>query len=201
MVLWDEAAHRACSPRRPRRLARAPAQRLWFKATPDGSGGTASLPDGSMDVFYCVHVAAQAEATQVWVVEDASAHPLFRANPFSAATGLTFYAGAPLVTPRGVCIGTLCVMNDRSLELNQHQLDMLVALANQARAHSPPRILPAARCGAPRAAAAARVVFVGAAARGAPPPRSSPRGAALWAAGGGPPGAALREPGAAAEER
>jgi GAF domain-containing protein len=44
---------------------------------------------------------------------------------------IRFYAGAPLVSPEGFKVGTLCVMDHTHRTLEEEQIDGLVMLANQ----------------------------------------------------------------------
>jgi len=61
------------------------------------------------EVAFCHHTV---EARRVMVVTDARADPKFCDNPLvTAEGGIRFYAGAPLFTDSGHCIGTLCVID------------------------------------------------------------------------------------------
>ncbi|GGQ61081.1 sensor histidine kinase [Couchioplanes azureus] len=64
-------------------------------------------------------------------VPDASADPTYAANPW--VTGLLadvrFYASAPLVTPQGYALGTLCVFDSQPRELSEDQIARLKDLA------------------------------------------------------------------------
>jgi signal transduction histidine kinase len=66
----------------------------------------------------------------VWV-RDASQDPTYRANPW--VTGMLadvrFYASAPLVTPQGHALGTLCVFDPVPRELTGEQIERLEDLA------------------------------------------------------------------------
>ncbi|BCY07354.1 ATP-binding protein [Actinoplanes sp. L3-i22] len=64
-------------------------------------------------------------------VPDASADPTFRANPWVTGTlaNVRFYASAPLITPDGYALGSLCVFHDRPGTLNDDQIDRLKDLA------------------------------------------------------------------------
>ncbi|CAO4144037.1 PAS domain S-box protein [Methylorubrum aminovorans] len=80
--------------------------RQWFKARL----GFAPVETG-LDRSICVHVLA---GRDVLVIPDLAADPRTRANPLvTREPGMRFYAGAPLVTPERVAIGTLCVLDTR----------------------------------------------------------------------------------------
>ena len=69
------------------------------------------------------------------VIPDLAADPRTRSNPLvTAENGVRFYAGAPLVTPSGVIIGMLCVLDKtpRPAGLDPVQRRILKALASQA---------------------------------------------------------------------
>nr|WP_320188930.1 EAL domain-containing protein [Agrobacterium rosae]MDX8332909.1 EAL domain-containing protein [Agrobacterium rosae] len=68
----------------------------------------------SRDASFCAHALVSED---VLVVLDAKKDPRFLSN--SLVTGepfIRFYAGAPLVTPRGYVIGTLCIIDDMPRE-------------------------------------------------------------------------------------
>ena len=74
-------------------------------------------------------------APSMMVVGDLKLDERFRANPFVAdGPQLRFYAGAPLITPDGHIIGTVCVFDDKPRELRPDQLQALSALARQVMA-------------------------------------------------------------------
>lgn len=90
------------------------------------------LPPGitPREMSFCGHVINSNE--EVFVIPDSRKDERFFDNP--AVTGPTqviFYAGVRLQTPEGYSLGTLCVIDNKPRELNERQLSLLKALANQ----------------------------------------------------------------------
>ncbi len=101
--------------------------RQWFK-----SRVGLSLAETSRSVSFCTHAIQQRD---LYVVPDARSNAMFRDNPFVAAeNGIRFYAGAPLVTPQGYALGTLCVLDNVPRTLTSEQVEALEALRRQAEA-------------------------------------------------------------------
>jgi hypothetical protein len=70
----------------------------------------------------------------VFVVPDAAADSRFSRNPLVAderGVRVRFYAGAPLLTPEGFAVGTLCVLDRQPREVRPEQIASLRALARQ----------------------------------------------------------------------
>ena len=103
------------------------ADRQWFK-----SRVGISIAETSRSVSFCTHVIQQRDLV---VVPDARTNARFRDNPFVATeNGIRFYAGAPLVTPQGYALGTLCVLDKVPRTLTPEQLEALDALRRQVEA-------------------------------------------------------------------
>jgi anti-sigma regulatory factor (Ser/Thr protein kinase) len=103
------------------------ADRQWFK-----SRIGISISETSRSVSFCTHAITQAD---LYVVADARTNDIFRDNPFvTVEDGIRFYAGAPLVTPDGHALGTLCVLDKVPRTLTDDQVEALIALRRQAEA-------------------------------------------------------------------
>ncbi len=99
-------------------------KRQWFKAE---IGLNAS--ETQRDVSFCGHAISERD---VMVVPDAREDERFADNPFvTGELGLRFYAGAPLITPEGHALGTLCVIDRIPRELRPDQEEALAALSQQ----------------------------------------------------------------------
>lgn len=81
------------------------------------------------DVAFCAHAILGRE---VMVVSDATQDARFGSNPLVREhPRIRFYAGAPLLTPDGHALGTICVMDDKPRELSEDQESALRALSRQ----------------------------------------------------------------------
>jgi anti-sigma regulatory factor (Ser/Thr protein kinase) len=103
------------------------ADRQWFKARVG-----ITTRETSRSISFCAHAI---EHEGLFIVPDAREHRAFRDNPM--VTGdpyVRFYAGAPLITPDGHALGTLCVVDRVPRTLTREQLDALVALKRQVEA-------------------------------------------------------------------
>jgi len=102
--------------------------RQWFKAR---CGLTPS--ETPRDISFCTHAIMNED---VLIVRDASADERFCDNPFvTGEPHIRFYAGAPLIMPAGIILGTLClidseVRNDFSLEQASKLADMALIISH-----------------------------------------------------------------------
>ncbi len=104
-------------------------ERQWFKSEV-GLG----LQQTPISASFCAYAIMQPD---IFIVTDASRHPLFAANPLvTGEPGLRFYAGIPLQAADGTPIATLCVLDSvaRPSGLNQVQQLTLRVLARQVEA-------------------------------------------------------------------
>lgn len=99
-------------------------RRQWFK-----SRVGLDVNETPREHAFCAYAIHE---TQPMMVRDAHDDPRFRDNPL--VTGdprIRFYTGAPLRTPAGRALGTLCVIDYRPRELNAQQIEALEILGRQ----------------------------------------------------------------------
>jgi signal transduction histidine kinase len=96
--------------------------RMWFKSKVGLAVSEIPRIDGFCSSAICDEV--------VLVVPDAAANPRLANHPLvTSDPKLRFYAGAPLTTPRGYRIGTLCVIDTVPRDLSAEQIEALKSLA------------------------------------------------------------------------
>lgn len=99
--------------------------RQWFKSKVGLSVDQTSRADS-----FCGHAINDPDA--ILTVKDSRLDSRFYDNPLVVGEpNIIFYAGVPLVSPAGLALGTLCVIDDKPHELSKGQLRALKALSNQ----------------------------------------------------------------------
>jgi GAF domain-containing protein len=99
--------------------------RTWFKSN-TGLG----LREVPRDDSFCAHAICQDEP---YAIPDLLADERFSHNPLvTQKPHLRFYAGLPLISPEGLALGALCVIDRKPRELTPGQMDELKELAKGA---------------------------------------------------------------------
>lgn len=101
--------------------------RQWFK-----SKVGLTIPETPREIAFCAHAILQPD---IMIVNDVHSDKRFADNPFvTGEPGIRFYAGAPLITPRGEALGTLCVIDQVQRSLSDTQINALRVLSRQVMA-------------------------------------------------------------------
>jgi GAF domain-containing protein len=102
--------------------------RQWFK-----SQVGLPVPETARNISFCQYAILNNE---IFEVPDTQKDDRFIANSLvTAAPNIRFYAGAPLVMPEGVAVGTLCVIDRIPKMLTNEQREALQTLANEVVSH------------------------------------------------------------------
>ncbi|MDB5230631.1 MAG: hypothetical protein JWN76_1436 [Chitinophagaceae bacterium] len=97
--------------------------RIWFK-----SKYGLNVSQINRDPGLC---ASAILSDDIHLVEDAKNDPRTLANPLVAGEfGLQFYAAAPLISPKGYRLGTICLIDKKKRYLNSDQQDQLKIMAD-----------------------------------------------------------------------
>lgn len=97
--------------------------RQWFKARHG-----LDISESTREISFCRHII---DSNETLVVPDARDDERFKANPLvTGSLNICAYAGAPLRSPEGAVLGSLCVIDTRApREFTAHEIELLEALA------------------------------------------------------------------------
>ena len=102
------------------------ADRQWFKSK---YGLPEDVTETPRDIAICNTVISSGN---LLCVPDLSQDDRFRTNPLvEAEPNIRFYAGAPLITPNGQAVGTICSVDFQKREISVNQQEALKKLSKQ----------------------------------------------------------------------
>jgi hypothetical protein len=105
------------------------ADRQWFKA----KVGWDKSDSTKREVAFCQHTIL---GEDVFEIEDATKDPMFWDNPLvTGEPSIRFYAGAPLITPDGFPLGTICALDTVPHRLSEQQRNALRIVAREIVSH------------------------------------------------------------------
>jgi len=100
-------------------------ERQWFKAHYG-----LNLEQTTRDISFCSH--AIENPNEILIIEDARLDKRFKTNPLTLDDpNIVFYAGVPLVSPKGYALGTICVLDKEKKKLSEAQIKSLKFLNHQ----------------------------------------------------------------------
>lgn len=97
--------------------------RQWFKARKG-----VEMSETERGISFCSHAILTDE---VMAVEDTCNDQRFSDNPLVTGYGIRFYAGAPIVSPEGYKLGTVCVLDHKPHHLTDEQKKVLELISRQ----------------------------------------------------------------------
>lgn len=99
-------------------------ERQWFKARKG-----IEMNETERGVSFCSHAILKDE---VMVVEDAAKDERFSQNPHVIVdNGIRFYAGAPILSPEGYRLGTVCELDNKPQQFTNEQKKVLELISKQ----------------------------------------------------------------------
>jgi GAF domain-containing protein len=101
-------------------------ERQFFKSCLGLPEPWASQRETPLSHSFCRHVV---ESGRPLVISDTREHPAMRDNPAIRDLGVIAYAGAPLITPSGNVLGTLCAIDHQPRHWTTEQVEILGNLA------------------------------------------------------------------------
>lgn len=88
------------------------------------------IQETPIEQSFCTH--ALKAGKDLFIITDARKDKRFVKNPLvTGKPHIVFYAGVPLITPEGIAIGTLCVIDSKTKSLDEGQQEALKSLAGQ----------------------------------------------------------------------